>query len=84
MVPLAERAEILAALAAVDFVTELRNISASDWAERFQPDVRVEGGARTAAAVAEKPAAGCRDVRIPLEPGYSTALLIERIQQLKQ
>jgi rfaE bifunctional protein nucleotidyltransferase chain/domain len=87
IVPLAERAEILAALAAVDFVTELKNISAAEWIERFQPDVYVQGGAKgsgdfAAASASEKQTASYRIVNIPLEPGYSTALLLERIQQL--
>ena len=90
VVPLAERAEIVAALAAVDFVTELRDISAEDWVARFQPDIYVKGGTRplllgTAALVPEKAEGTNWDtVNIPLEPGYSTALLIERIQQFRQ
>jgi rfaE bifunctional protein nucleotidyltransferase chain/domain len=86
VVPLAERAEILAALAAVDFVTELRGDSAAGWIDRFQPDVCVRGGASVSEP--RKPgkidALSCRIVNIPLEPGYSTALLLERIQQLRQ
>lgn len=89
VVPLSERAEIVAALAAVDFVTELRNVSADAWIERFQPDIYVQGGTRPllmgAAPVTEKAAGTSWDtVNIPLEPGYSTALLIERVQQLRQ
>ncbi len=87
VVPLAERAEILAALAAVDFVIELKGVSDDDFVARFQPDVYVQGGAAgnraqsRGAAVSETTH---RVVSIPLEPGYSTTLLIERIQQLKQ
>lgn len=90
VVPLEERAEILAALSAVDFVAELRSISLGAWIERFQPDIYAQGGnaagaKRTQTALynqtdAESPSL----VSIPLEPGYSTALLIERIQQSRQ
>jgi rfaE bifunctional protein nucleotidyltransferase chain/domain len=80
--PVAERAEILAALAAVDFVVELHGISAAAWIERLQPDIYVRGG--TAESRDSEQTQGVRIVSIPLEPGYSTALLIERIQQLKQ
>ena len=87
--PQAERAEVLAALAAVDFVTELREMSVSNWIDRFQPHIYVHGGAATAprsasAVYEDKDAAGVQIVSIPLEPGYSSALLIERIQQFPQ
>ena len=77
--PQAERAEILAALAAVDFVIMLHGNSAGEWAKSFGPEVYVQGGT----GAANKRETG-RMVRIPLEPGYSTASLIERIQQLPQ
>jgi len=87
--PQAERAEILAALAAVDFVTELHDLSVSDWIDHFQPHICVHGGAATAprsasALYERKDAAGVQIVSIPREPGYSSALLIERIQQFPQ
>ena len=86
--PAAERAEILAALAAVDFVTELRDIVSAAFAERLAPDVFVQGGARPSAAASARPETASEKGRsvvwIPLEPGYSTSLLIERIQHLKQ
>jgi rfaE bifunctional protein nucleotidyltransferase chain/domain len=88
--PAAERAEILAALAAVDFVTVLANISSTDWVARFAPDFYVQGGASKPAVLAAGSHAAAKSgetldvIHIPLEPGYSTAQLIERIQQLKQ
>jgi D-glycero-beta-D-manno-heptose 1-phosphate adenylyltransferase len=88
--PQAERAEILAALASVDYVTELHDVSVETWIKRFQPDVYVEGGAASsteAPRLGDYGKTGYRGpeiVNIPLEPGYSTALLIERIQQLRQ
>lgn len=88
--PLEERAEILAALAAVDFVTELRNVPVNAWVERLQPDVYVRGGAALGAKRTQPASHDQRDasgpalVSIPLEPGYSTAQMIERIQQSRQ
>ncbi|MGH9573573.1 MAG: adenylyltransferase/cytidyltransferase family protein [Candidatus Acidiferrales bacterium] len=88
--PQEERAEILAALAAVDFVMELRGITLDAWVERLQPDVYVRGGGafgakRTqTASHDETDALSTRLVSIPLEPGYSTVQLIERIQQSRQ
>lgn len=88
--PLEERAEILAALAAVDFVTELRGIQVDSWVERLQPDIYVRGGGALEAKRTQTPshdetdASGPALVSIPLEPGYSTAQMIERIQQSRQ
>ena len=90
--PLAERAEILAALAAVDFVVPLESEPAEDFLRRLEPDIHVQGDAankidsRTRAndRGLQAPAASHRVVNIPLEPGYSISQLIERIQQLKR
>ncbi|HXJ15978.1 MAG TPA: adenylyltransferase/cytidyltransferase family protein [Candidatus Polarisedimenticolia bacterium] len=85
--PAAERAEILAALASVDYVIEFDDPSLRELLARLRPDVVVRG----AAAGAEKTissddkaleAIGCKVVRVPLEPGYSTARLVERIAEL--
>ena len=87
IMPVSERAEILAAMAAVDFVTMLQDVSAADWIDRFRPNVHVKGGAAESEVRQEsatQPPGQARIVSIPLEPGYSTGLLIERIQQLKQ
>jgi D-glycero-beta-D-manno-heptose 1-phosphate adenylyltransferase len=85
--PAVERAEILASLAAVDYVTEFEGATPQEFLSRFAPDVVVEGGgaskAAPAATRAENKAAGSRIVHIPLEPGYSTSRLIERITQLR-
>lgn len=84
--PAAERAEILAALAAVDYAAEFDDVSPRGLLAQFQLDVFVAGGPAGDPAARQEDealgAAGCRVVRIALEPGYSTALLIERIQQL--
>jgi rfaE bifunctional protein nucleotidyltransferase chain/domain len=84
--PAAERAEILAALAAVDYAAEFDDVSPRGLLAHLQPDVFVAGGSAGDPAARQEDealgAAGCRVVRLALEPGYSTALLIERIQQL--
>jgi rfaE bifunctional protein nucleotidyltransferase chain/domain len=83
--PASERAEILAALAAVDFVVELDG-PPHEFLERLRPDVVVAGassGPESSAspdpADAALAAIGCKIVLLPLEPGYSTTRLIERI-----
>jgi rfaE bifunctional protein nucleotidyltransferase chain/domain len=85
--PAAERAEILASLASVDYVTEFEGATPEEFLSRLAPDVIVEGGGASKAAPsasrAGNKAAGPRIVHIPLEPGYSTSRLIERITQLR-
>jgi D-glycero-beta-D-manno-heptose 1-phosphate adenylyltransferase len=85
--PAVERAEILAALAAVDYVTEYEEATPREFIARLGPDVLVRGGEITSnendflddEAVR---ACGGKVVRIPLEPGYSTARLLERIKNI--
>ena len=83
--PAAERAEILAALAAVDYVVEIDDSSPRSFLEKLLPEVFVEGSAsRRDAASSEAralEAIGFKVVRVPFEPGYSTALLIQRITE---
>jgi cytidyltransferase-like protein len=85
--PAAERAEILAALAAVDFVALFEESTAAEFIARLAPDVFVQGGegSRENACADDDAvkAAGGQVVRLPLEPGYSTSRLIERISQLQ-
>lgn len=85
MTPLAERMEILAALAAVDYVFEFDGQEAKSVISRLQPDVIVEGGAENFGAILGaciSTEAKTKIVRIPLEPGHSTTRLIERIKQI--
>jgi rfaE bifunctional protein nucleotidyltransferase chain/domain len=85
--PAAERAEILNGLAAVDYVTEYDETTPREFVARLAPDVLVRGGEITSnesdflddEAVR---ACGGKVVRIPLEPGYSTSLLLERIKNI--
>ena len=87
--PCTERAEIIAALAAVDFVVEFDPHSSLSFAARLAPDVIVRGGNpgldKGSTRNDEEPASALtstREIRIPLEPGHSTARLIERIKNL--
>jgi rfaE bifunctional protein nucleotidyltransferase chain/domain len=87
--PSAERAEIVAALAAVDFAFELDESTARELIAALAPDILVQPGAAEADEAGrreerEARAAGAKVVRIPLEPGHSTSRLIERIKQLGQ
>lgn len=85
----AERAEIVAALAAVDIVVELTDDpSAKKFVEEFAPDVLVQASGtsskkpgRTQHDPASTP--GVKLIQIPPEPGHSTSLLIERVKQLR-
>lgn len=84
--PGAERAEILAALAAVDYVVEFDDPSPARLIESLGPDIVVEGAAAPVkpekdTAVRSEDTLSPRLVRVLLEPGYSTSRLIERIQQ---
>ena len=84
IVPSAERAEILAALAAVEYVVEFDGPSPNEFLARLLPDVIVIGGSGGSDLSAPREFAdleglGCKVARIPLEPGYSTSGLIGRI-----
>lgn len=88
IVPQDERAELLAALAAVDYVVIFDDATPRDLISRVQPDVLVKGTDWDAGEVvgrAEVEAAGGgRVVQVPLEPGYSTSEIIERIRNLPE
>jgi cytidyltransferase-like protein len=85
--PATERAEILAALASVDFVAIFEEATAAEFIARLAPDVFAQGGegSRENASADDDAvkAAGGQVVRLPLEPGYSTSRLVERITQLQ-
>jgi len=85
--PSAERVEIIAALGAVDFAVEFDPNSSPQFATRLAPDVIVLGGNPASDKKAlpldeSSSSAAGKVVRIPLEPGHSTARLIERIKNL--
>jgi len=76
--PASERMEILAALAAVDYALEFEESTQKDLLARLQPDVIVTGGGDPTGRNADS-----KVVSIPLEPGFSTSRLIDRITQLR-
>ena len=86
--PAVERAETLAALAAVDYVIEFDEAALSKLLVRFSPDIFVKGGVaipdQPDSGLEDKLASGGRIVFVPLEPGYSTSGLIERMTQLRE
>jgi D-glycero-beta-D-manno-heptose 1-phosphate adenylyltransferase len=83
IIPASERAEILAALAAVDYVTVFDEISPREIISRVLPDVLLKGGdwgENEIVGREEVEAAGGRVVSVPLEPGFSTSAIIEKIR----
>jgi len=82
--PAAERAEILAALAAVDYVVQVELEDLPGLLATLRPDAAVESAEPSSPALLAPmaAAAGVKLVRIPFEPGHSAARIIERIVQL--
>jgi rfaE bifunctional protein nucleotidyltransferase chain/domain len=86
--PAAERAEILSALAAVDFAVILNDERADEFIAQLAPDAVVLGrdtgsSKHAAAEISAAQAAGVKVIQIPPEPGHSTSRLVERIKQLR-
>lgn len=82
LVPGAERAEVLAALEAVDCVTVFDEPTPRELLQALLPDVLVKGGDWGPDEIVgreEVEAAGGRVVSIPFIKGYSTTELIERV-----
>jgi D-beta-D-heptose 7-phosphate kinase/D-beta-D-heptose 1-phosphate adenosyltransferase len=83
IIPQAERAEMLAALAAVDFVVLFDEETPRDLVARLQPDVLAKGADWPEGEIVgadEVEAGGGRVVRLPTQPGYSTSSILERIR----
>ena len=82
--PEAERAEILAALECVDAVTFFGDDTPYAIIAAIQPDVLVKGADWAHDAIVGRDiveARGGRVVRMPVEQGYSTSSILERIRQ---
>ena len=82
LVPQSERAETLAALAVVDFVTIFDELTPRDLIAGLLPDILVKGadwGANEIVGRTEVEQAGGRVVSIPLQPGYSTTAILQKI-----
>ena len=78
-----DRAEILAALRAVDYVTIFDDVSPRSLIAQLLPDVLVKGGDYTLDQIhgrEEVEAAGGRVVSLPFVEGVSTSEIIERIR----
>ncbi|HEV2297949.1 MAG TPA: D-glycero-beta-D-manno-heptose 1-phosphate adenylyltransferase [Candidatus Acidoferrales bacterium] len=85
IVPETERAEVAAALAAVDYVVLFDEPTPREIISRILPDILVKGsdwGEDEIVGREEVEAAGGRVVSLPLEPGYSTSGIIERVAKL--
>lgn len=83
----AERAEILAALRTVDYVTIFDDISPRSLIASLLPDVLVKGGDYGIDEIhgrEEVEAAGGRVVSLPFVAGASTSTMIERMKQSKK
>lgn len=82
LIPENERAELLAALAAVDLVVVFDESTPQQIISRLLPDVLVKGadwGTNEIVGRAEVEQAGGSVVSIPLQPGYSTTGILQKI-----
>ena len=78
-----ERAEVLAALKSVDAVVVFDEETPHAIITALQPDVLVKGADWGADAIVGRDvveARGGQVVRVPLAPGYSTTLILQRIK----
>lgn len=85
IIPENERAEVAAALEAVDYVVLFDEPTPREIVAKILPDVLVKGGdwgPNEIVGREETEAAGGRVVSIPIEPGYSTSSILERIQKI--
>jgi rfaE bifunctional protein nucleotidyltransferase chain/domain len=81
----ADRAEVLAALACIDFVTVFHTPRVTDVIQQVRPHVYAKGGDYTvesldAAELAALRAAGSEVRILPLVPGKSTTALLEKMR----
>ncbi len=83
IVPETQRAELLAALACVDYVVLFPEPDPSSLIAALQPDILVKGGDWPAEQIVGREtieARGGRVVTIPLVPGVSTTALLQQIR----
>jgi rfaE bifunctional protein nucleotidyltransferase chain/domain len=84
LVPQQDRAEVLAALASVDYVTIFDEPTPRELIAAIRPDVLVKGadwGPDNIVGRQEVEAGGGEVVSIPLAEGYSTTRLVEKIRR---
>lgn len=87
IVPENERAEVLAALASVDYVTVFDDLTPQKLIARMLPQVLVKGGNWAPDQIVgreEVEAAGGQVVSIPVVLGYSTSTLVEAAAKILQ
>jgi rfaE bifunctional protein nucleotidyltransferase chain/domain len=80
-----DRAEVLAALACVDAVVIFDEETPEGIVRRLQPDILVKGADWPADQIVGRDvveARGGRVVRVPVERGFSTSTIIERVRSL--
>jgi rfaE bifunctional protein nucleotidyltransferase chain/domain len=83
--PETERAEVLTALVCVDAVALFDEDTPADIIRAIHPDILVKGADWSADQIVGRDtveARGGRVVRVPVEPGYSTTAIIDRIRRL--
>jgi rfaE bifunctional protein nucleotidyltransferase chain/domain len=83
LTPEAERAELLGALSCVDAVVLFDEPTPHDLIEALQPDVLVKGADWATDAIVGRDiveARGGRVVRVPVEQGYSTSAIVQKIR----
>jgi D-beta-D-heptose 7-phosphate kinase/D-beta-D-heptose 1-phosphate adenosyltransferase len=82
LTPLAERTEVLAALASVDYVVAFEEETPFEVIEEIVPDVLVKGGDWTKDRIVGRERVereGGTVLSLPYAPGYSTSGIVERI-----
>jgi D-beta-D-heptose 7-phosphate kinase/D-beta-D-heptose 1-phosphate adenosyltransferase len=80
-----ERAEVLAALECVDAVSIFDDDTPADIVRRVRPDILVKGADWPADQIVGRDtveADGGRVILEPVEPGYSTTAIVDRVQRL--
>lgn len=85
-VPEAERAEVVAALRSVDYVTIFDELTPRSVIARILPQILVKGadwGPNAIVGREEVEAAGGRVVAVPVVEGYSTSAIIEKIKRIR-
>ena len=85
--PDAERVEILEALACVDAVVVFDEDTPHSIISAVQPDILVKGADWAEDAIVGRDvveARGGKVVRVPIERGYSTTAIIDRIRRIRQ
>lgn len=83
LTPEAERAEVLAALACVEAAVVFDEDTPHEIITAIQPDILVKGADWAENAIVGRDvveARGGRVVRIPVEPGYSTTAIVQKIR----